>query len=440
MAPVDAGGRKEDKPAIESLGGSVQAQARPRRRTGAGILKVDSLRSDTTDDAVSLPNFSPAPQDFPKPTNVEKPTDIENGSSASSKAKFKSLFRVRRPKHRNNPRGEDSIHSVGSALDGSQGRRSREMRGLVTIGTDLSDEHTDDARRSQSAPCRSIMTVRTLDDSLSGIDRRRAATRRALRNHKHLKKDGGTLVLQKLADDLRSGSQPKNPSDSPPVGSDPAHSHRRFVSFDDLETLKVSFSKVEIREYPIIIGDNPSVSNGAPLTIAWEPQDQVSAALDEYENNRPPRRAYTEMSMPKIVREDMIRSAGISRGEIRRVTRDVNIARRQRRKTIELLHTATFEETMERAKRGIKNIIMKSKKHKERVFIENAFELDLLAKKTRNTIVGFAESQDALRFQKLELEASTPSVGVELGGISEMVDGETEDSHRATSMNNDGPK
>lgn len=31
----------------------------------------------------------------------------------------------------------------------------------------------------------------------------------------------------------------------------------------------VAFSTIEIREYPMTVGDNPSVSRGVPVTIEW---------------------------------------------------------------------------------------------------------------------------------------------------------------------------
>ena len=48
---------------------------------------------------------------------------------------------------------------------------------------------------------------------------------------------------------------------------------------------KIWFNKVEIKEYPIILGDNPSTSDGVPLTIDWKPQRYEQWDLHDYEIN-----------------------------------------------------------------------------------------------------------------------------------------------------------
>jgi len=56
------------------------------------------------------------------------------------------------------------------------------------------------------------------------------------------------------------------------------------------ELKKVFFHEVEIREYPQVLGDNPSVSDGAPVAIAWEFQSQYNVNIDVYEMTRAPMR------------------------------------------------------------------------------------------------------------------------------------------------------
>lgn len=46
----------------------------------------------------------------------------------------------------------------------------------------------------------------------------------------------------------------------------------------------VSFSTIEIRSYPIILGDNPACDdNGPPLTIDWDPINSRKLHVDKYE-------------------------------------------------------------------------------------------------------------------------------------------------------------
>ncbi|CAB9512452.1 expressed unknown protein [Seminavis robusta] len=49
---------------------------------------------------------------------------------------------------------------------------------------------------------------------------------------------------------------------------------------------RVSFSKIEIREYPRCLGDHPCVVVGPPLSIGWNPSGRYELDLDEYEQSR----------------------------------------------------------------------------------------------------------------------------------------------------------
>ena len=45
----------------------------------------------------------------------------------------------------------------------------------------------------------------------------------------------------------------------------------------------VGFGKLEFREYPIIMGDNPSVSDGVPLALDWCHVNVYDVTVDSYE-------------------------------------------------------------------------------------------------------------------------------------------------------------
>ena len=51
---------------------------------------------------------------------------------------------------------------------------------------------------------------------------------------------------------------------------------------------EVRFVSVELREYPIILGDNPSCTAGPPIAIAldWDYDTLTSCTIDEYESMR----------------------------------------------------------------------------------------------------------------------------------------------------------
>ena len=51
--------------------------------------------------------------------------------------------------------------------------------------------------------------------------------------------------------------------------------------------LKVSFQNVHLREYGMVLGDNPAVSHGAPVQLDWEPQEiHDPVHIDNYDKAR----------------------------------------------------------------------------------------------------------------------------------------------------------
>jgi hypothetical protein len=51
--------------------------------------------------------------------------------------------------------------------------------------------------------------------------------------------------------------------------------------------LKVCFQEVHLREYGMVLGDNPSVSHGAPVQLDWEPQEiHDPVHIDNYDKAR----------------------------------------------------------------------------------------------------------------------------------------------------------
>lgn len=123
-------------------------------------------------------------------------------------------------------------------------------------------------------------------------------------------------------------------------------------------------------------------------------------SLEEYEKDRPPRRSGSQMNIPFTVREDMLRDAGFSRGELREAQRDVNIARRHRRRTIEVMKLAPIHEISERVVRGSLNMtINRGKKRREREYIKKAWAvhvaLDEVEGRSRHSVMsGSLPSQE----------------------------------------------
>lgn len=75
---------------------------------------------------------------------------------------------------------------------------------------------------------------------------------------------------------------------------------------------RVGFATVEIIEFPIILGDNPSVMTGPPLTISWEPQYRIIVNMDVFEMHRGScRRSEHDLIIDADIREDILIRAGI---------------------------------------------------------------------------------------------------------------------------------
>ena len=78
----------------------------------------------------------------------------------------------------------------------------------------------------------------------------------------------------------------------------------------------VDFSTIEIIEFPMTLGCNPSVSSGAPVTIEWEPQHRVRFDLDVFEEHRPKRRHRRELPIDPFIREQILVDSGIGLDQI----------------------------------------------------------------------------------------------------------------------------
>ena len=48
---------------------------------------------------------------------------------------------------------------------------------------------------------------------------------------------------------------------------------------------QVSYSSTVIREFSVIIGDNPSVNEGVPVTIDWDHHNEIAYGVEDYEND-----------------------------------------------------------------------------------------------------------------------------------------------------------
>lgn len=91
------------------------------------------------------------------------------------------------------------------------------------------------------------------------------------------------------------------------------HGPRRFTSPSSMSksqhgrtTLRrstITFDRVNIREYERVLGDNPSVTSGPPLSIGWRySPSTLDISIDDYEENKGSPRSSSEYLVPKSIR------------------------------------------------------------------------------------------------------------------------------------------
>lgn len=112
----------------------------------------------------------------------------------------------------------------------------------------------------------------------------------------------------------------------------------RVYCSDDLERKSVAFTTIEVRTYPIILGDNPSVSSGPPFTIDWDHQDVVQINLSDYEQLKPVKRTRKEIALTARARESWLRAEGYARSEIEEVGKEVHRIKKCRNAVIPKEH------------------------------------------------------------------------------------------------------
>ena len=119
----------------------------------------------------------------------------------------------------------------------------------------------------------------------------------------------------------------------------------------------VSFSKVQVRDYGITVGDNPGGAAGAPVTLGWAYDEHAPLGVDHYEEHRPGRRSRDEMYMPPSARNDMLlQGVGISRSEMLEAQKQADRIRKQRARTKAWMPLERMEDVLESATRKAKRI------------------------------------------------------------------------------------
>lgn len=203
---------------------------------------------------------------------------------------------------------------------------------------------------SSSSPVKRSSTSTFPDDRLSstfhGSDRRRY-----------------TLSYSAHGPDASASSQGRFVQRIPSIMKVSSHDESLHSTFgkenrdkkpDEATDKSVKFDKIEIRTYERALGDNPSCSGGPPLSIGWR-YDPVPDVLpvEEYEENRPPRREGSEFVVPRKVRYQMLKEEwNVESSKIASAVRSNVKAKNQRKRTVNNLgKMERAEEIMESAGR-----------------------------------------------------------------------------------------
>jgi hypothetical protein len=98
----------------------------------------------------------------------------------------------------------------------------------------------------------------------------------------------------------------------------------------------VSFSCLDIKEFPITLGDHPSATSGPPVMLAAEPLCQRVVSLDEYEQKRCPRRPRQQLKLSYRDRKGILeREQGFTTEEVNQAWAQALKIRKQRHETLQ---------------------------------------------------------------------------------------------------------
>jgi hypothetical protein len=122
----------------------------------------------------------------------------------------------------------------------------------------------------------------------------------------------------------------------------------------------VAFGSVIVRCYAQTLGDNSCVSYGPPISLDWDYEEQEAITLDDYEDNRPPRRSARQMVLSYYTRKNILSwKYGITEDELKAAHKKAKQEKLRRNLTITLLPLMKVEDALESAKRKAKRAFRK---------------------------------------------------------------------------------
>jgi hypothetical protein len=130
----------------------------------------------------------------------------------------------------------------------------------------------------------------------------------------------------------------------------------------------VRFDRVETREFDRTISDNPSVSCGIPIGLDWKYNPDTNIQdLEEYEDNRAPRRLREQLALTPSARECMLlKDWGVTFRELHQVNQENDCIRQKRwESATQTVQQARVEELLETTKRRVGRVMTGTSKRKQ---------------------------------------------------------------------------
>jgi len=225
------------------------------------------------------------------------------------------------------------------------------------------------SRRRQ--PPRGCMTVRTQEDSVdpqkyydcTQSARNRRAERQRTRTYSRSSSYSRFPICQ----------VPEEAQVQVQVMSTSSSNSSRNKNQTNQNQLRVIFDTIEIRSFAIVLGDNPSVTKGPPISIGWDYFAQCELPLTKFERSRPPRRWKPQLKIPWDVRYEMLERCGERDEDVEAQVRAVDRIKQQRVQTELDLWKTHYEDSIERMTRWFKKLLSKStrkKKLEERRYLQ----------------------------------------------------------------------
>lgn len=175
-----------------------------------------------------------------------------------------------------------------------------------------------------------------------------------LKTAEHEQDDGGpsvdtTIVKKALheTDDETVDTRSTSTSTSSSSSSSSSRTARR-----------IRFGSVSVHSHALTLGDNPSVSNGLPVTLEWKAVDSKAFDMEEYETTcrSPKRRKNCVRKFSTKNRQDILEESGFSRETFEQVAKDIMEIKESRAKCcLSLDSTEVFSQMFAELKQAIED-------------------------------------------------------------------------------------